>query len=396
MLRLIFFITVLFLSVWFGLEVVRHPGYVLLMYKPWMVQMPLWFALFGFVLFFGFFYLVINSLDRMEFMWFYFKNWLRTRRERKSYSKTQHGLGMLIEGRWKKAERLLISGVDKTVEPLMNYLGAAKAAHELGAFDRRDSYIQKAYRSAPDAGLAIGLTQAELDLAQDRLEHASATLNRLIEMSPRHPRVLKMLEKVYVRTADWKGLEKILPAMRKAKILTADEMTAFEKNIYREILQVAHRNTLDEVQVIWNGFPRYIKKKADVVCAYVKQLQRFAGTEKEIEDLIRKTLKNDWNAELANIYGHLKFDNLNRQLVIAGAWLKQYGPQPELYLLLGKLCAQIKLWGKAKDYLDKCLALGPNAEASLVYGQLLEALDQHEEAIQKYRDGLIQLAQANM
>ena len=43
--RLIILLLFLVLSVWFGLTFLRHPGYMLVVYQPWMVQMPLWFAL---------------------------------------------------------------------------------------------------------------------------------------------------------------------------------------------------------------------------------------------------------------------------------------------------------------------------------------------------------------
>src|SRR5579883_123475 len=231
MLRLIIVLLFLIASVFVGVEIVHHPGYLLIVYQPWMVQTPLWFALLSFIVFFGLFYLIVNGVDRFQFMWFRLKNWLRFRREHKSYSKTQHGLSTLIEGRPKKAERLLLAGVNKSIEPLMNYLGAAKAAHEQNAYERRDDYIQKAYQVAPEAALAIGITQAELELEQDQLERAAATLNHLLQSEPRHPRVLKLLEKVYVRLADWKNLLTLLPSMRKAKVLTGERLEQFEKNI---------------------------------------------------------------------------------------------------------------------------------------------------------------------
>lgn len=398
--RLFIFLLILVASVWFGLEVVRHPGYLLLVYQPWMVQMPLWFALLGLLLVFGLFYILIDSIDRVQFLWFRIKNWLRIHREHRSYSKTQHGLALLIEGRWKKAEKLLLAGVNQSVEPLMNYLGAAKAAQELGADDRRDSYIQKAYQVEPGADLAIGLTQAELQLEKHQFEQAIATLNHLQQKSPRHPRVLKLLEKAYVHLADWKNLEALVPSMRKAKILTAQQSDLFEKNIYSEIFRAADDKSIDDLHCMWNELPRSARKNPDVVCAYVKQLlarvwapeatmsERDEKNVKEVEELIRKTLKHSWQPELAQIYSQLPFANLNRQLVIAGAWLKMYGPQPALLLLLAKLCVRVQLWGKAKDYFEKCLALGPNAEASLEYGKLLEQLNEPEAAMQVYRDGL--------
>ena len=92
------------------------------------------------------------------------------------------------------------------------------------------------------------------------------------------------------------------------------------------------------------------------------------------------------------IYSKFSFDNLNRQLVIAGAWLKIYGSKPEILLFLGKTCMQIQLWGKAKDYFERCLAQGPNPEAELDYGRLLEKLGENDEATASYREVLKELS----
>lgn len=396
MLRLIIFLLFLILSVWFGLEIVRHPGYLLIVYQPWMVQMPIWFALLSAVIIFLLFYLVIDSIDRLQFMWFRLKNWLHIRREHKSYSKTQRGLATLIEGRWKKAEQLSLAGVNQSFEPLINYLAAAKAAHEQDGFDRRDAYIEKAYKVAPNAELAIGLTKAKFEFEQDQLEQAVATLTGLRQIAPRHPRVLRLLEKVYVRLGDWQNLQTLLPSMRKAKMLTPTEYELFEKNLYCEMLRNAHNKNANELQTMWNNIPRAQRKNPDVISEYVKQLLRpdnspTKSTTDEVEELIRKGLKQNYQPDLARIYGNLPFANLNRQLVIVGAWLKMYGPKPELLLTLGKLCVRVQLWGKAKDYFEKCLEQGPNAEASLEYGKLLEYLNDPQEAIQVYRNGLLAL-----
>jgi len=260
--RLIIILLLLIASVWLGLLAMRHPGFLLIVYQPWMIQMPLWFAFISFLVFLGLFYFVIDSFDRIGFLWFRLKNWLHIRREHQSYSKTQQGLALLIEGRYKKAEKYLIAGVNQSIDPLINYLSAARAAHEQDAFDRRDRYIQKAYELAPRASLAIGITQAELEFDQHQLEQAAATLSHLRDISPRHPRVLSLLEKVYLRLADWKHLQGLLPAMRKAKVLTNVEYALFEKNIYCEIFNTASDKRLSDVRLIWNEVPRNVKKKS--------------------------------------------------------------------------------------------------------------------------------------
>jgi HemY protein len=389
--RLFIILFFLAVSVWVGLTIVRHPGYLFIVSKPVMIQMPLWFACIALFLIFGLFYMLIDSIDRMQFWWFRVKNWLRIRREHKSYSKTQHGLALLIEGRWAKAERLLLQGADQGVEPLMNYLGAARAAQELKAFDRRDKYLRKAHQVTPSAELAIGLTQAELEIEQDQLDRAAATLGRLRALSKRHPRVLRLLEKVYVRLADWENLRSLLPELRKAKVLNAEQTLHFEKNLYCEMLRVAGTKDRAMLDRLWNDLPRSARKNPEIVLVYVRQLISF-GDQTEAEEWIRYALKYNWQPELVTIYSTFTFENLNRQLVIGGAWLKMYGPHAETLLFLGKLCVQIQLWGKAKDYFEKCLAQGPSPEAALEYGKLLEQLGDRDAAVIQYRDVLKALA----
>lgn len=396
--RLIIYLIILILSVWIGLEVVKHPGYLLIMYQPWMVQMPLWLAAFATFIFFILFYFLITSVDQLHLLWYRFQNWLRFRREQVSYTKTQQGLAALIEHHFLNAERLFVSGINQTVEPLVNYLGAAKAAHAALEYEKRDQYIQKAYQIAPHANMAIGLVQAEFALDQDKLEQATATLNHLRQLQPKHPRVLQLLEKTYVRLSDWKNLLTLLPYLYKTKVINKEQFELFEKNIYCELLRTNHIKDRYTLDTLWYDIPRATKKNPDVATAYIKQLLRFPNTVKEAEEVIRKVLKTNYSPELVKIYGCLSFEpsdgsalrELNRQLSIAGSWLKTYGDQPDILLLLGKLCVRAKLWGKAKDYFVKCLTLGPNVEASLEYGKLLENLGENEAALQQYRESLTQ------
>lgn len=389
--RLIVLLIFLIASVWFGLTVFQHPGFVFISYQPWMIQMPFWFAILGLFVCFGFLYVLLNSIERTQFWWFRVKNWFKFRRVRKSYSKTQHGLALLIEGRWAKAEKLLLAGADQSVEPLMNYLGAARAAQARGSFDRRTEYLKKAYQVAPDAELAIGITQAELEIEHGEFAKAFGTLSHLRDISPKHPRVLKLLEKVYVHNSDWHGLLKLLPLLRKSGAILPEQEEALEKNVYCEVLRTTKYKNLDALHQIWSDMPRHVRRNPDVVFAYATQLLRFNAT-KEVAEITQKALKTGWNAPLVKLYSALPFEDSNKQLGIVGGWLQSYGPHQELYLALGKLCARIKLWGKAKDYFEKCLAEGPNPEASLEYARLLESLGKDQEAVEKYRDGLGALA----
>lgn len=391
--RLIVLLLLLVVSVWIGMEAVQHPGYVFIAYEPWLIQIPLWFGFLATLFIFGLLYVLINSVERIQFAWFRFTNWMRFRREHKLFNKTQYGLSLLIEENWYKAEKMLLAGIDSSIDPLMNYLGAAKAAHAQGAYDRRDKYIRQAHMAAPQADLAIGLTQAELQINQNQMEEALAVLTRLRKKAPYHARILRMLEQVYSRLGDWESLQKLLPIMRKSKVLSAEQIQQFEKNLYCERLRHANFTDKKALSQFWAAVPRAMRLEPDVVHEYVIWLQRFSETH-AIEDAIQRVLKTTWNARLVKTYASLTFDNLNKQLVILGGWLNLHGPHAELLLALGNICAKVQLWGKAKDYYERCLALGPNSEASLAYAKLLQTLGEEEAAVQQYRQGLAQAANA--
>lgn len=387
MLRLLLWVLFLIISVWAGILILRYTGYVLIVCPPWLIQMPLWTVALALVVLLFVVYLFIHGVDQLGFLWFRLKNWYKLRREHRFYNHSQHGLICLIEGQFKKAERLLTTKTPAAFDPLVNYLGAAKAAHEQEAYKRRDIYMNKAYQAAPHAKLAIQLLQAEFSLAQGQWEQATLILQRLQTMAPYHPAILKALEKVYIHRSEWEKLNTLLPALTKAKLITKVEAQAFEKNIYKNLLEKIGAHSFADLSSFWNSLPRQAKKNPEILAVYVKQLLHFNDTT-QAEQLLRKALKEGYSPALIELYGHIPFTNLNKQFTIASAWLKTYGPHQELFLLLGTWCVQAQLWGKAKDYFEKGLALGPSKKISLEYGKLLEFLDDKQAALRQYRRGL--------
>ena len=134
-----------------------------------------------------------------------------------------------------------------------------------------------------------------------------------MKKSPRHPRVLKLLEKVYVAVSRMEKFTSLIACYVESK--NADivkNIVLLKKNIYCEIFRSCADKRLSDVRLIWEKVPRYLKKNPEVVCAYVRQLAPHVPvtgieTNKEIAELIRKAPKTEWNADLAIIYGSLSF-----------------------------------------------------------------------------------------
>ncbi len=389
--RFITLVIILIFSVWLGLRVAKDPGLALFTYNNWSVEMPLWFALLSLIAVMIMIYFIVRLIDGIDSSVYRWRNWLRWRRKNKAYSKTNRGLLELIEGHWRNAENYLLEGIDQSDAPLINYLAAAKAAHERGAYDKRDMYLHQAHDLAPQADVAIGLTQAQLQFDQGQLEQALATLNHLRSIVPLHPVVLKLLEKLYIRLADWKNLVKLLPSLRKAKIMTTNQLDQLEQHVYQELLnQTASRaESLKNLDEFWVSMPRRLQKNPRLVYCYAKHLSPYPTAATELEELINHTVKKTWDSDLVKLYGELETNDPKKQLAHAERWLKLYPHQAILFLTLARLSMRCQLWGKTRHYLDESLKLAATPEAYVAYGKLYEELGDMASAVKSYRDGLL-------
>jgi HemY protein len=388
--RFFWILIVLIFSVWIGLRIAEDPGYALFAYKYWTVEMPLWFAVVSFIVVLLLFYIVLRFFDGIDFSVYRWKNWLRWRRKHKSYSKTNRGLIELIEGKPRSAEQYFLDGVPQSDAPLINYLGAAKAAHDEEAYERRDAYLRKAYQVAPQSEVAIGLTQAQLQLDQGQLEQVSATLGHLRAIAPKHALILKLLERVYIRLADWQSLLKLAPYLRKAKIINDEQMLKLEEHIYEELLlNAANKHEgMKGIHALWETIPKKLQKKPGLIAVYTKLLLLYPEMANDLEGLLNKAVKRSWDKTLVRLYGLLETSDPKKQLAHAEGWQKQYGSQAVLFLTLARLCMRCQLWGKATEYFESSLKVDANAEVYMAYGKLLEQLGEKDLALRYYRDGL--------
>ena len=116
----------------FVFQLSRDPGYILLVFGNYTLEMSAVVAAMAF-------FVLVTAL----FWGYRFIEWLfdRSRRQNTARKKTTKGLIAYAEGNWPQAEKILAKAADKHEVPLINYITAAKAAHEQGNEERRDDYL---------------------------------------------------------------------------------------------------------------------------------------------------------------------------------------------------------------------------------------------------------------
>ncbi|MBE0509809.1 MAG: heme biosynthesis protein HemY [Chromatiales bacterium] len=363
----------------------RDPGYVLFSYLGWTVETSLTVYLLLQILAFALFYFGLRLLWLLWHLPSSLSRWRERRRVLRAHRLTNRGLIALAEGHWSQAERRLSRAASRSDTPLINYLGAARAAQKQGEEGRRDAYLAQAYQSMPEAKLAIGLTQAELQLAQGQLEQALASLRELRRVAPRHVHVLYLLKKLYEKLQSWQDLHQLLPELRRHHVLEGEALAQFEQNLYHQLLDQAKQ--LESLQHCWQELPKARKQQADFVAHYAQRLVEL-GEGAQAEQLLRGYLSKRYDADLAARYAQLDGAQVAPRLALLEPWLEQHPADPVLLLALARLALRNQLWGKARSYLEASLAIEAGAEARHALAELLIQLGEKDQALAVYRQQL--------
>ncbi|WJN59846.1 heme biosynthesis HemY N-terminal domain-containing protein [Pseudomonas sp. SO81] len=360
-----------------GLAIVEHSGYVLIAWKGLRYESSLWVFLL---------LIVVGVLLLWTLRWLVrlllvsgglVNPWSRRQRGRRQQLAADKGLLDLIEGRWERAVRHLRLAAEGERQPLMYYLGAARAAHKLGRVEESEELLEHALQRQPQAELAIALTHAELQREQGNLQGALDTLQAMRERHPRHHLVLEQLQRTLVERGDWAALLDLLPELRKTKVLEGEALAELERKVWIARLQAAGEQGLNQgevalqpLTVAWQQLSSAQRQDAELLLAYAGQL-RALGAQEEAEEVLRKALKQGYDARLMRLYGQLRGRDPARQLQTAEGLLKQHPQDPLLLLSLGRLCLQNGLWGKAREYFEISLEFSRSAETCAELARLL-------------------------
>ncbi|MFC6670869.1 heme biosynthesis protein HemY [Marinobacterium aestuariivivens] len=393
--RLLLLLVILFVGAWVGEKMVQDPGYVLVAYDNTTVETSLWVllvvALVGFLLA----HLALNLLARARIPTAQLRHWNERRALRNAHRKTLKGLNALADGHWWKAQRYLGQAAPHAELPLVNYLAAARAAHEQGDEKGADDLLEQARSQAPDASMAIELAQAQLQFERGQYDACRKTLEPLRQRSPKHTQLLRLQQDCLVQLSDWQALSELLPELRKQKALPEVRLNELEHRCYSELLQrdlqlpaeTEDATRLQALNKTWQSLPTRLNGDEPLVCQYVAQLAALGG-EDRAEPVLREQINRNWSDALVNLYGRLKSEQPHKQLESAKKWLKDHPDNAELLLALGRLSMRNEHWGKAVDYFEQSIAQRPSAEAYGELCRLLQHLGEHDRVLGLLQAGI--------
>ncbi len=376
-----------------GLAIADHAGYVLIAYRGLRFEATFWVFLALCAALAGLVYGLRALLGLLGASGRLVNPWSGRNRQRRVRQALRRGVLELAAGHWTAALKQLSQAARHAPQPLLAYLGAARAAHELGEHTQAESLLEEALRRDPEAEALVALEHGRMLIARGADREACEALQRVREHHPRHPEALRLLPGVLERLQDWPALSALLPELRRAQTLPAATLDALETRAWcAQLAAAAARCTANDPAALheaWQTLGQAQRQQPALLGAYVELLRGFGqSAEARGEALLAAALQREYHPLLAQLYGLVQGQDLAAQLQRAEGWLKQHPGDAGLLLTLGRLSLRNRLWGKARDYFERSLGAERSAEACIELARLLAHLGETARSQQVLQQGL--------
>lgn len=359
-----------------------NTGYLLLVLPPYRIELSLNLLLVALLLAFTAGYFLVRTVAGTLRLPARVREYRVARRRQRAHTTLLEALQEFFAGRYARAEKAAASSIELGEHAALCALLAARAAHELRAFDRRDAYLAQAAKLTTDNDLARVVTEVELLLDQRRFQEALIVLKTV---PTKHTAVLRLELKAQQLAKNWEQVLALVDQLEQRDVFDAEQAQQIRHYAQAENLK---RKALDgrALEQAWQRVPARQKTDTRVAAAAAQCFIALGGCVRAYE-IIEDSLDESWDGELIGLYAECAEDTL-RRIERAEAWLKLHPRDAALLLTLGKLCAHQALWGKAQSYVEASIAIEPSYTAHLALAQLQERLGNADGARLHYRESL--------
>ena len=360
----------------FGWQILAvDPGYVLVKFGNTSIETSLVFALL----------MLVVGWGVLSFAW-WLLSWPRAawsrRTRRRGRVRIASGLVALTEGRYAQALRDLERAAHQSGLHAPALLAAARAAHARGDNERAQALLGKVAHAAAPAALAL---RARFLLEQGKADAALALLKPQAKAATLAPAGWRMLAESALLCGDHAVALDALAPLARSQTLKPLAFSALESRVLAGALTGAAES--ESLNALWSGLSRTQRRIPEAVIAYTRRaaaLGQMLPAMSEIEALLRK----EWSEQAIRAYGELGPADSETRLRHAEAWLPEQLESSGLLLTLGRLCVQGKLWGKAREYLERGLAIDNAPAMWECLGDCAAGQGNRDEAASCYRNAL--------
>ncbi|VFR34971.1 Uncharacterized protein EC-HemY, likely associated with heme metabolism based on gene clustering with hemC, hemD in Proteobacteria (unrelated to HemY-type PPO in GramPositives) [plant metagenome] len=366
----------------------EHEGNVLILVQPWRIQVSLTFAVLLIVGAFLALYIGLRLLAWLLSIPSRVRAWRGRRAQVRDHELLERGWIGFLEGRYAHAEKDLTRLLGQTRaqnRKVVAALSAARAAHALAEFSRRDELLAQARDHADvDAGLneAVATVAADMLLEQGKAEEALALLTPLQDGGARHLHTQRLLLRAHSALGHDEQTFSLSRSLLRRGVLPAAEGRVLLEGAAAARLRAAGPG--DAWRAVWKDLKSDERALPEVALAAAV---RFEADEQpdEAARALEAAIAEKQDTRLVLAYARCEPAQVKRRLAKAEEWLARNPNDPDLLCALGMLCLAGQIWGPAERYLLRSLKYRNDPRSHALLGILYDRLDRPSDATRHWR-----------
>jgi HemY protein len=366
-------------------------GYVLFVYPPYRVEMSMLFFALAAAAAFAVLYGAVRLLSQAFSLPAIVSAFRSRRRRERAQAALAGALQAYYEGRYARAEKEAGVAFEGDVVPGLAALLAARAAHQMRDFERRDRWLERAEGAGQELQAARLVTRAELALEERDFAAAREALRSLHGAGPKHIASQRMLLRAERGAGAWEEVLRLANQLAKRDAISPALADEYRVQATVELLQ---RSAGDPsgLERRWRAVAAEDRVKPRIAAAAARHAMAL-GKVALAREILERALAEDWALPLVALYGELpanlepavRMEEARLRIESAERWLRSRSRDAQLLATLGRLCAQAELWGKAESFLEASLSFEETRAARLDLARLSERLGQEASAERHYR-----------
>lgn len=380
---LLWLLTLAALAVGLALAARYNDGYVLFVLPPWRIELSLNLLILLQLVSFSVLYLLVRLISHTLKL----PQRVREYRARRQREKAEQALGdavrLSFEGRYSHALKSAALAHQFSHAPGTAALLAARAAHAMRDDERQNEWLQRATTHDAESREARLMTEAELHLGNHRYADAQGVVDVLESSGQRHIAALRLSLRAHQALGNWRDVVRIVRQLERHRALSTEQATPIRLRAHLEVLRSLALDA-GALQMYWRDLATSDRRNVRLA-AETARLLIAADDSFNAQRLLEDVLDDDWDSSLATLYGECRGGDVLGRLARCENWLKQHPRDAHLLLVLGRLCQQQQLWGKAQSYFEASLSQQASHTAHVELARLFDQLNRSHDANRHYR-----------
>ena len=366
-------------------------GYVFFIYPPWRVEMSMVMFIVATLVSFFVLYLLLRLLGNAVSLPATVRAWRGRRRRERAHAALAAALQAYYEGRYARAEKEAGIAFENGPTPGVAALLAARAAHQMRDFERRDRWLERADGSGDGLQAARLVSRAELALEDRDFAAAREALRNLHGSGPRHVATTRLLLRAERGAGAWDEVLRLASQLSKRDAISPAVAEEYKVQATVELLG----RSADDAATFerrWRAVAAADRVQPRIAAAGARHAAAL-GKAALAREIIENALAAEWVPQLVALYGEIpealgqeaRTQEARARIERAERWLLERNRDAQLLATLGRLCAQAELWGKARSFLEASLSFEESRAARVELARLAERLGQSDEAQRHFR-----------